>query len=179
MSTCVGARREDDPLLVTHAEEKESASSSTGVGEELDEHQVADIMTAGMYKPSGVLQEEEEEEDKGSVNNNNGLKCLDEPAFEFEQPQQQQQQQQQPQQPKRPTYRVLEDPFEEMAARQDPMTSGFYDPSTSSSSNAQAKRPSPKLGHRPPAQEVMEGTREKLDRFWGGGNKGPSGGGPN
>ena len=61
--------------------------------------------------------------------------------------------------PKKPTYRVLEDPFEAEAAAAPP--------------------PPPKvvLGSHPQAAEVLEGAREKFDKFWGAGpNNKPAGG---
>ena len=55
--------------------------------------------------------------------------------------------------PKAPNYRVLEDP----------MTTAMYDPSTSSEAV-----PAPVASSsRPPASEVLEGAREKFDKFWG------------
>ena len=154
-----------DDLLVIHAEESEP--------EEVREvaQPIADVMTTAMYQPSGVLQEEEEEEEKTtSLNGAGGLKCMEDPEFAFDA-------QKASSAPKRPNYRVLEDPFEDMAAAAaapDPMTTGIYDASTSSSAAA-VTRPSPKLGARPPASDIMEGTKEKLDRFWG--SKSPGGGG--
>ncbi len=103
------------------------------------------------------------------------LKCLDEPSFEFEAAPQP------PPQPpavKKPSYRVLEDPFEEMnnskpkvpnyRVLEDPMTTGIYDASTSSEANANAAATaSPAmLSNRPMASEVLEGARERFDKFW-------------
>ena len=87
------------------------------------------------------------------------FKCIEEPSFEFEATKE----------AKKPSYRVLEDPYEASAAsivkpkanyrvlEADPMTSGMYDPTTSSEA----------MSHHPPASEVLEGAREKFDKFWG------------
>ncbi len=163
------AGREVDDLVVIHAEGEEAREVA---------RPIADIMTTAMYQPSGVLQEEEEEEDTATSVNGAGLKCLDEPNFAFDssaQPPEATTQQ------KKPTYRVLEDPFQESTG--DPMTTAMYDHSTSSAVSAGAAagaptarpKPSPKLGARPPATDIMEGAKEKLDRFWG--SKSPGGGG--
>lgn len=100
------------------------------------------------------------------------LKCLEEPSFEFEASKETVAKKPEV---KKPSYRVLEDPFEAAAppARkapnyrvlEDPMTTAMYDPSTSSeagnnpASGAQSSRPA--------ASEVLEGAREKFDKFWG------------
>jgi len=84
-------------------------------------------------------------------------------------------------QAKKPSYRVLEDPFEAAAASaapsnpakkapnyrvlEDPMTTAMYDPSTSS--EAQAAAAAMPASSCPPASEVLEGAREKFDKFWG------------
>jgi hypothetical protein len=95
------------------------------------------------------------------------LKCLDDPDFAFEQataaPK-----------PKKPTYKVLEDPFEAAAASSkpgvDPMMASVYVPAPEAASAAAAVRASPNLSQRPPANEVLEGAREKFDKFWTGGS---------
>ena len=99
------------------------------------------------------------------------LKCLEDPSFEFETA---------PtavkETPKKPSYRALEDPFEadqsfgQKAANakvgpykvlEDPMCASVYEsgPSGGVTSN------------RPMASEVLEGARERFDKFWGGKSK--------
>ena len=97
---------------------------------------------------------------------------------------------------KKPSYRVLEDPFEAPApsaattsaggpvggnntsggpARkapnyrvlEDPMTTAMYDPSTSSEVGPNSAVAAVAGSSRPPASEVLEGAREKFDKFWG------------
>ena len=103
------------------------------------------------------------------------LKCLEEPSFEFEASKEAKKQPE-----KKPSYRVLEDPFEaavpipaaSMAKKaspnyrvlEDPMTTAMYDPSTSSEAQAAASGAASSC---PPASEVLEGAREKFDKFWG------------
>ena len=78
---------------------------------------------------------------------------------------------------KKPMYRVLEDPFEAellassspaKTAAADPMTSGIYEPSSSSSGGTVAAPGSDVIMRQPQANEVLEGAREKFDKFWGG-----------
>ena len=71
---------------------------------------------------------------------------------------------------------MLEDPFEEaahphrpVAAAVDPMLASVYEPSKVLPSAA-SPRPPPQ---RPPPDEVLEGAREKFDKFWAGGKKDP------
>ena len=106
------------------------------------------------------------------------LKCLEEPSFEFEASKEAVAKKSTESAPvKKPSYRVLEDPFEAAPAAsapsskpkapnyrvlEDPMTTAMYDPSTSSEAVAPVAG-----GSRPPASEVLEGAREKFDKFWG------------
>ena len=102
------------------------------------------------------------------------LKCLEEPSFEFEASKEAGAKKSTEAAPvKKPSYRVLEDPFEAAPAPkqkapnyrvlEDPMTTAMYDPSTSS----EAVAPAAAGSSRPPASEVLEGAREKFDKFWG------------
>ena len=83
---------------------------------------------------------------------------------------------------KKPSYRVLEDPFESAVVAQpnkrnpnyrvleDPMTTAMYEPSTSSDATGaspSAAMTAATLSNRPAASEVLEGAREKFDKFWG------------
>ena len=83
---------------------------------------------------------------------------------------------------KKPSYRVLEDPFESAApvaqpkrspnyrVLEDPMTTAMYEPSTSSDATGaspSAAVTAATLSNRPAASEVLEGAREKFDKFWG------------
>ena len=85
---------------------------------------------------------------------------------------------------KKPSYRVLEDPYAEAPLEaaaaskgpkapnyrvlEDPMTTAMYDPSTSSEAvSASAVTSAMPGSSRPPASEVLEGAREKFDKFWG------------
>merc|ERR1719266_2413884 len=104
------------------------------------------------------------------------LKCLEEPSFEFEASKETVAKKSPEAAPvKKPSYRVLEDPFEvaqpasaastkpkapNYRVLEDPMTTAMYDPSTSSEAVAP-------VATRPPASEVLEGAREKFDKFWG------------
>ena len=93
------------------------------------------------------------------------LKCLEDPSFEFDgapataatAPA-----------PKKPSYRGLEDPFETdknigpavkktgpYKVLEDPMTTSVYEAAPVPSS-------------RPMASEVLEGARERFDKFWSG-----------
>ena len=120
-----------------------------------------------------------------SVPGTSGLKCLEDPSFLFEEsspsskpaaaaaavPVGNQAAIQAPvvtSQPKKPTYRVLEDPFEDMqppatlssSSRKntaDPMMASMYDPTTSTEA---------RVARQPAANEVLEGAREKFDKFW-------------
>ena len=102
------------------------------------------------------------------------LKCLEDPSFEFDAA---------PATaptasasataaasaaPKKPSYRVLEDPFESdksigpavkksgpYKVLEDPMTTSVYEAAPVASS-------------RPMASEVLEGARERFDKFWSG-----------
>ena len=108
------------------------------------------------------------------------LKCLEEPSFEFEASKEAAAKKPE----KKPSYRVLEDPFEAAVpipaanakkapnyrVLEDPMTTAMYDPSTSSEAQAAAQAALP-ASSCPPASEVLEGAREKFDKFWG--SRGP------
>ena len=118
------------------------------------------------------------------------LKCLEEPSFEFEASKEVAAKKTE----KKPSYRVLEDPFEAAVPMpqannsnssakkapnyrvlEDPMTTAMYDPSTSSeaqSAAAAAGAALPASSSCPPASEVLEGAREKFDKFWG--SRGPA-----
>ena len=70
---------------------------------------------------------------------------------------------------------MLEDPFEEaahphrpVAAAVDPMLASVYEPSKALPSAAP-----PRPQQRPPPDEVLEGAREKFDKFFAGGKKDP------
>ena len=122
------------------------------------------------------------------------LKCLEEPSFEFEASHEATTTAKKPPPPadqstsassKKPCpYRVLEDPFEAVPPKrsnppnyrvlEDPMTTAMYDPSTSSeaataaaASSSSTTTASAMGSSRPPASEVLEGAREKFDKFWG------------
>ncbi len=154
---------------------------------------IPDVMMTAIYQPAAVAASNgdhvngatsKEAEDAAS----NGaaedvvadLPCLNEPAFEFEAASK-------PEAPaaKKPSYRVLEDPFEvasnskPVAASapnktpnyrvlEDPMTQGIYDASTSSeaAATANATPAAALLSNRPMASEVLEGARERFDKFW-------------
>ena len=134
---------------------------------------IPDVMTTSVYHPNG----------NGSAPHVNGssdeakkvpgtkLKCLEDPSFEFETP---------PapikETPKKPSYRVLEDPFEadksfgQKAATakvgpykvlEDPMCTSVYEAGPSAGMTST----------RPMASEVLEGARERFDKFWGGKSK--------
>ena len=111
------------------------------------------------------------------------LKCLEEPSFEFEASKESVAKKNE----KKPSYRVLEDPFEASAEAaggvgggtaaakpkapsyrvlEDPMTTAMYDPSTSSEAATV-------MSNRPLASEVLEGAREKFDKFWGSKTRNP------
>lgn len=111
------------------------------------------------------------------------LKCLEEPSFEFEASKEVPAKKNE----KKPSYRVLEDPFEaavpipQNSAKkapnyrvlEDPMTTAMYDPSTSSEAqSAAAAGAALPASSCPPASEVLEGAREKFDKFWG--SRGPA-----
>ena len=98
---------------------------------------------------------------------------------------------------KKPSYRVLEDPFEvptpAVAATapsnnpttastsgkrapsyrvlEDPMTTAIYDPATSSGNEGPTGNT---VSNRPLASEVLEGAREKFDKFWGSKSRAPN-----
>mgnify|MGYP001305156067 CR=1 FL=1 len=117
------------------------------------------------------------------------LKCLEEPSFEFEASIEAKKNSEAA--PtlasaavKKPSYRVLEDPYAEAPLEaaaaskgpkapnyrvlEDPMTTAMYDPSTSSEAvSASAVTSAMPGSSRPPASEVLEGAREKFDKFWG------------
>ena len=123
--------------------------------------------------------------------NGAALKCLEEPSFEFEASKETKKSSgnvtsSAAEQAKKPSYRVLEDPFEAATSAaspmatassnpakkapnyrvlEDPMTTAMYDPSTSS--EAQAAAAALPASSCPPASEVLEGAREKFDKFWG------------
>lgn len=115
----------------------------------------------------------------GGPTDSTSLKCLEEPSFEFEASKETVAKKNT--EVKKPSYRVLEDPFEAAAAAssankpkganyrvlEDPMTTAMYDPSTSSEAAAAM------TASRPPASEVLEGAREKFDKFWAGKSKPP------
>ena len=70
---------------------------------------------------------------------------------------------------------MLEDPFEEApgthragSAAVDPMLASVYEPPKVLPSAA-----SPRPPQRPPPDEVLEGAREKFDKFFAGGKKDP------
>ena len=138
-----------------------------------------DPMMASVYVPSSSNGESNGNGNSNPVSNGNGngaikpvgtgLKCLEDPSFCFDE-----KTETKPvtaaaaaPKPKKPTYRVLEDPFESgeaampKIARNDPMVTGMYVPSTGSASGAV---PAP-AG--PPMAAVLEGAREKMDEFWG------------
>ena len=116
------------------------------------------------------------------------LKCLEEPSFEFEASKEVAAKKTE----KKPSYRVLEDPFEAAVPMpqannsnssakkapnyrvlEDPMTTAMYDPSTSSEAqSAAAAGAALPASSCPPASEVLEGAREKFDKFWG--SRGPA-----
>lgn len=110
----------------------------------------------------------------GGPTDSTSLKCLEEPSFEFEASKETVAKKNT--EVKKPSYRVLEDPFETASASinkpkganyrvlEDPMTTAMYDPSTSSEAMTAS---------RPPASEVLEGAREKFDKFWAGKSKQP------
>ena len=74
------------------------------------------------------------------------LRCLEDPSFQFDQ---------------NPTMNNV--PLSNV--RNDPMSTGFYDMSTSSETNRGQGHES---GGRPQPSEVLEGAREKFDKFWSG-----------
>jgi hypothetical protein len=92
------------------------------------------------------------------------LTCLEDPSFEFEAAASSSP-------PKRPSYRVLEDPFE--SDKNFKRSAGSYkvleDPAF------EAGPPASSSG-RPMASEVLEGARERFDKFWGGKSKPESAG---
>ena len=132
----------------------------------------------------------------GGATDGTMLKCLEEPSFEFEASHEATTTAKKPPaaestsaSSKKPCpYRVLEDPFEAVPAKrsnpnyrvlEDPMTTAMYDPSTSSEAAAAAASTAttsssttvPAMGSsRPAASEVLEGAREKFDKFWGSGS---------
>ena len=115
------------------------------------------------------------------------LKCLEEPSFEFEASNEAKKNSEAA--PalaaavKKPSYRVLEDPYAEAPLEaaaaskgpkapnyrvlEDPMTTAMYDPSTSSEAVSASAVTAMPGSSRPPASEVLEGAREKFDKFWG------------
>ena len=118
------------------------------------------------------------------------LKCLEEPSFEFEASNEAKKNSEAA--PalasaavKKPSYRVLEDPYAEAPLEaaaaskgpkapnyrvlEDPMTTAMYDPSTSSEAVSASSAVTSAMpgSSRPPASEVLEGAREKFDKFWG------------
>ena len=131
--------------------------------------------------------------DVGGASDGTMLKCLEEPSFEFEASHEatttakkQPADQSTSASSKKPPcpYRVLEDPFEAVPPKrsnppnyrvlEDPMTTAMYDPSTSSEAATAAAASSSSTttasavgSSRPPASEVLEGAREKFDKFWG------------
>ena len=138
----------------------------------------ADVMTTSMYQKNG-----EESHLNGAASSaaatatanpdpaSSSLKCLEEPSFEFEASKETVAKKSEV---KKPSYRVLEDPYEVTASApskpkaspnyrvlEDPMTTAMYDPSTSSEAAAATAMT------RPLASEVLEGAREKFDKFWG------------
>ena len=138
-------------------------------------------MTTSMYQKNG-----EESHLNGAASSaatatanpdpaSSSLKCLEEPSFEFEASKETVAKKSEV---KKPSYRVLEDPYEVTASAgppkpkaspnyrvlEDPMTTAMYDPSTSSEAAAATAMMSV---NRPLASEVLEGAREKFDKFWG------------
>ena len=149
------------------------------------EDSIPDVMTTSVYQPNGNGSSHHingSGEEPKPVSGTRGLKCLEDPSFEFEaapapkeisSP------------PKKPSYRVLEDPFEAeksysppvKAAKaaspykvlEDPMCASVYEGAPGQSSGGI-------VSNRPMAAEVLEGARERFDKFWGGKNKEPSSG---
>ena len=136
--------------------------------------------------------------DVGGASDGTMLKCLEEPSFEFEASHEATTTAKKPPaaestsaSSKKPPcpYRVLEDPFEAVPPKrsnppnyrvlEDPMTTAMYDPSTSSEAAAAASTAassssttaSAMVSSRPAASEVLEGAREKFDKFWGSSSK--------
>ena len=115
------------------------------------------------------------------------LKCLEEPSFEFEASKEAKKNSEAApalaSAVKKPSYRVLEDPYAEAPLEpataskgpkapnyrvlEDPMTTAMYDPSTSSEAVSASAVTAMPGSSRPPASEVLEGAREKFDKFWG------------
>ena len=158
---------------------------------------VADMMTSSTYPQGVVSKNGGEGHMNGGATNGSGsldcagavadstnvtiadtsLKCLEEPSFEFEASKETVAKKSEAV-VKKPSYRVLEDPYEVTAGSasappkpkaspnyrvlEDPMTTAMYDPSTSSEAAATAM-----MSNRPLASEVLEGAREKFDKFWG------------
>ena len=134
---------------------------------------IPDVMTTSMYQPNGSAQHVNGDEAKQVPGTR--LKCLEDPSFEFESapatsP------------PKKPSYRVLEDPFESdknfgpavkpqkagpYKVLEDPMCASVYESGTSSGGMSSG---------RPVAAEVLEGARERFDKFWGGKSRAESSG---
>ena len=140
--------------------------------------------------------------DVGGASDGTMLKCLEEPSFEFEASHEatttakkQPADQSTSASSKKPScpYRVLEDPFEAAPPKrsnppnyrvlEDPMTTAMYDPSTSSeaataaatTASSSTTTTAPAMGSsRPAASEVLEGAREKFDKFWGSGTSSSS-----
>ena len=133
--------------------------------------------------------------DVGGASDGTMLKCLEEPSFEFEASHEATTTAKKPPaaestsaSSKKPCpYRVLEDPFEAVPAKrsnpnyrvlEDPMTTAMYDPSTSSeaaaastAASSSSTTASAMVSSRPAASEVLEGAREKFDKFWGSSSK--------
>ena len=61
---------------------------------------------------------------------------------------------------------MLEDPFEEAEASR-PVAAAVHAPSKTAVASPRSSQ------QRPPPDELLEGAREKFDKFWAGGKKDP------